>query len=102
MSNVTYRVKMNVGVEMMTYGGMVGEITAMIAALGIALRNVEEHGVYQCLKLVRVNEINALLPLEGTFLLTSSFPLYILLSGTDQAGTFMSLKCVVYYANYRS
>ena len=21
---------------------------------------------------------------------------------TDQAGTFMSLKCVVYYANYRS
>ena len=22
--------------------------------------------------------------------------------GTDQAGTFMSLKCVVYYANYRS
>ena len=25
-----------------------------------------------------------------------------LLKGTDQAGTFMSLKCVVYYANYRS
>ena len=24
------------------------------------------------------------------------------LKGTDQAGTFMSLKCVVYYANYRS
>ena len=22
--------------------------------------------------------------------------------GTDHAGTFMSLKCVVYYANYRS
>ena len=22
--------------------------------------------------------------------------------GTDQTGTFMSLKCVVYYANYRS
>ena len=22
--------------------------------------------------------------------------------GTDQAGTFISLKCVVYYANYRS
>ena len=22
--------------------------------------------------------------------------------GTDQAGTFMSLKCVVYYANYRT
>ena len=25
-----------------------------------------------------------------------------LLKGTDQAGTFISLKCVVYYANYRS
>ena len=25
-----------------------------------------------------------------------------LLKGTDQAGTFMSLKCVAYYANYRS
>ena len=24
------------------------------------------------------------------------------LKGTDHAGTFMSLKCVVYYANYRS
>ena len=24
------------------------------------------------------------------------------INGTDQAGTFMSLKCVVYYANYRS
>ena len=24
------------------------------------------------------------------------------LKGTDQAGTFMSLKCLVYYANYRS
>ena len=24
------------------------------------------------------------------------------LKGTDQTGTFMSLKCVVYYANYRS
>ena len=22
--------------------------------------------------------------------------------GTDQTGTFMSLKCAVYYANYRS
>ena len=22
--------------------------------------------------------------------------------GTDQAGTFMNLKCLVYYANYRS
>ena len=26
----------------------------------------------------------------------------IVIKGTDQAGTFMSLKCVVYYANYRS
>ena len=25
-----------------------------------------------------------------------------LFKGTDQAGTFMSLKCVVYYANYRN
>ena len=24
------------------------------------------------------------------------------IKGTDQTGTFMSLKCVVYYANYRS
>ena len=24
------------------------------------------------------------------------------IKGTDQAGTVMSLKCVVYYANYRS
>ena len=24
------------------------------------------------------------------------------LKGADHAGTFMSLKCVVYYANYRS
>ena len=24
------------------------------------------------------------------------------LKGTDQAGSFISLKCVVYYANYRS
>ena len=24
------------------------------------------------------------------------------LKGTDHVGTFMSLKCVVYYANYRS
>ena len=28
------------------------------------------------------------------------FQVYI--KGTDQAGTFISLKCVVYYANYRS
>ena len=28
--------------------------------------------------------------------------LIIILEGTDQAGTFISLKCVVYYANYRS
>ena len=28
--------------------------------------------------------------------------LIAVLKGTDQAGTFMSLKCVVYYANYRS
>ena len=27
---------------------------------------------------------------------------YTYLKGTDQAGTFMSLKCVVCYANYRS
>ena len=27
---------------------------------------------------------------------------YILFKGTDQAGTFMSSKCVVYYADYRS
>ena len=26
----------------------------------------------------------------------------IYIKGTDHAGTFMSLKCVVYYANYRS
>ena len=25
-----------------------------------------------------------------------------LLKGTDHVGTFMGLKCVVYYANYRS
>ena len=25
-----------------------------------------------------------------------------LFKGTDQAGTFISLKCVVYYANYHS
>ena len=25
-----------------------------------------------------------------------------IIKGIDQAGTFMSLKCVVYYANYRS
>ena len=25
-----------------------------------------------------------------------------IIKGTDHAGTFMSLKCVVYYANYRS
>ena len=25
-----------------------------------------------------------------------------MLKGTDQAGTFMSLKCVVYYTNYCS
>ena len=24
------------------------------------------------------------------------------IKGTDQAGTFIRLKCVVYYANYRS
>ena len=27
--------------------------------------------------------------------------LIIILKGTDQAGTFISLKCVVYNANYR-
>ena len=27
---------------------------------------------------------------------------YFYFKGTDQAGTFISLKCVVYYANYRS
>ena len=27
---------------------------------------------------------------------------FIKVKGTDQGGTFMSLKCVVYYANYRS
>ena len=26
----------------------------------------------------------------------------IILKGTDHVGTFMGLKCVVYYANYRS
>ena len=31
----------------------------------------------------------------------TDFDMYII-KGTDQAGTFMSLKCVVYYANYRS
>ena len=28
--------------------------------------------------------------------------IFFYIKGTDQAGTFMSLKCVVYYANYRS
>ena len=28
--------------------------------------------------------------------------LILLLKGTDHVGTFMGLKCVVYYANYRS
>ena len=28
--------------------------------------------------------------------------LFVNFKGTDQAGTLMSLKCVVYYANYRS
>ena len=28
--------------------------------------------------------------------------LIIKLKGADQTGTFMGLKCVVYYANYRS
>ena len=27
---------------------------------------------------------------------------YLSLKGTDHVGTFMGLKCVVYYANYRS
>ena len=62
---------MSVGVETMMSGGMVGKTTAMIAALGIAVRNVEEHGVYRCLKLVRVNDVNALIHLEGKFRLTS-------------------------------
>ena len=31
-----------------------------------------------------------------------SYQLTTMLKGTDQTGTFMSLKCVVYYANYRS
>ena len=30
------------------------------------------------------------------------FRVQIYFKGTDQAGTFISLKCVVYYANYRS
>ena len=35
----------------------------------------------------------------------NKYIIYLLIhefKGTDQAGTFMSLKCVVYYANYRS
>ena len=31
-----------------------------------------------------------------------TLPLHILIKGTDHVGTFMGLKCVVYYANYRS
>ena len=26
----------------------------------------------------------------------------VIIKGTDKAGTFIRLKCVVYYANYRS
>ena len=36
------------------------------------------------------------------FLLWWLSPNIFLFKGTDQAGTFISLKCVVYYANYRS
>ena len=34
--------------------------------------------------------------------LSSQIPLIVSLKGTDHVGTFMGLKCVVYYANYRS
>ena len=32
----------------------------------------------------------------------TEFSKLLVLKGTDHVGTFMSLKCVVYYANYRS
>ena len=41
--------------------------------------------------------------LQATFLyINLSVISAVILKGTDQASTFMSLKCVVYYVNYRS
>ena len=45
---------MNVIVVTMMIGGMVGKTTVMITALEIVQRNVEDHGGYRCLELVRV------------------------------------------------
>ena len=63
-SNVTYRVKMNVTVVTMMSGGMDGEATVMITAQGIVLRNVEEHGGYRCIELLRV-KLKAYCPCGG-------------------------------------
>ena len=53
---------------------------------------------YQFLKLIRDTSQSDLDRSLTSFL--TQFIAYF--KGTDQAGTFMSLKCVVYYANYRS
>ena len=34
--------------------------------------------------------------------MTSFYSFKVFIKGTDQAGIFMSLKYVIYYANYRS
>ena len=50
--------------------------------------------------------VNEQLYLKGEFLaflgLLTTYLRKTILKGTDHVGTFMGLKCVVYYANYRS
>ena len=43
-----------------------------------------------------------MLPLYFSIIIACSFAVIYFLKGTDHVGTFMGLKCVVYYANYRS
>ena len=73
-SNVAYRVLMNVTVGTMMSGGMVGEATVIRTVQGIRHRNVEDHGVYRCIELVRV-KLTSYCPCEGGGWLTSPFSL---------------------------
>ena len=54
--------------------------------------------------LVKLSYLEAceLINLISTIFIMLLYIVVALVKGTNQAGTFMSLKCVVYYANYRS
>ena len=50
-------------------------------------------------EIIRKKNFNTVPVIDGT---QGDAAIADLFKGTDKAGTFMSLKCVVYYVNYRS